>query len=195
MNVHYRLRKINVPFVRRFDQKKLEITLMNDDIHAFIDVDDEGVTFQINESLSYSVLEVMGESRYVVISIQFVEVIDFLLLDRKTYVYHKLKVCPVFSPDGRKLLVANTDFSGLSQAVLEIYEVKDQTTQLEYAANLGDEWSADWGGESIVWHSSSIITFTMVTINCSIYETMPCEKKLLKYGKSGWELLDVVSIN
>ncbi len=180
--------KINLPFIQRVSEKKLDVVLLSGEIRSFINAYDDPATFQIDETLGYSILEVVGDSRYVVLGKQFGEGGAFSLLDRKTGAYHKLIGYPVFSPDGKKLIEAYTDFSAFSPTVLQIYKVIDGAIELEYKADVGDEWSADWGAEAIVWQSSSVITFTKVTIDCSINESAPCENKSLKYNGKGWEV-------
>lgn len=181
-------KKINTSFVHRINESVLEITLLDGEVRSFINVENATEGFQVNESIRYSVLEITNESRYVVLGRYFREGEAYALLDRKTGAYHELKGYPVFSPDGGKLLVASTDFSGFGYTVLQIYKVMEKTIEFEYSADLGGEWSADWGVDSIVWQSSSIIIFTRVTIDCSIYEKTACEKQFLKYGKSGWTI-------
>lgn len=181
-------RKINVPFVKRVHEQQLDIALLNGEIRSFTNVDDDIETIQIDETDVYSILEVVGESRYIVLHRQFVEGGGFSLLDRKTGAYYELKGYPVFSPDGKKLIEAYTDFSAFSPTVLQIYKVMDGAIELEYKADVGDEWSADWGAEAIVWQTPSVITFTKVTIDCSVYEKTSCESKSLKYNGKGWEI-------
>lgn len=180
--------KIKEPFVKRISEKTVDIILLNGKIRSFTNVDDDPTTFQIDEALAFAVLEVVGNSRYVVLVEQFGEGLAFSLLDRKANIYHELEGYPVFSPDGKKLIEAYTDFAAFSPTVLQIYNVMDGAIELEYKADVGDEWSADWGAEAIVWQTSSVINFTKVTIDCSVYEKTSCESKSLKHNGKGWEI-------
>ena len=163
-------------YIRRIDNGKLEVTLVNGHKHYFID--EAGVNGDGVEDTQYSALEVIDSSKYVVIQRQFYEGMDFTLLDLETDTLLNFNGYPVFSPNRRWIAVAD----GSDQSpVLQIYSIVKKEPMLAFDAHPEEWWP--WG---VTWDSSTSLSYRAGTLDCEGNESGKCLSYTLRLNGNSW---------
>jgi hypothetical protein len=164
---------LRVPFLHRVDKGRLNIDIMNGQVHSFVDVDVEGDT-----AVYYHALEVSKTSRYVLIHLQRYEWSEYGLLDRRSGIFTKFAGYPVFSPDEHWLAVV--DGHENAEPVFQILELAGNDFRLAFDAT-PDKW---WPTQ-VKWTSATSLTYGRTALSAGPkIEVTVVPKKLQLDGRT-----------
>lgn len=163
---------LRVEFIRRINDADLTLNLVGGALKTFAE-----------EGVWHSVLEVTPTGRYAILHRQYSEGAGFGLLDRVTGQYWKFGGYPVFSPNAKWLVVANTDLdASFSETVFQFYRVSAGEIAFYQGIEVGE-----WGPEQVRWISDSEIAFVEATNSCMAFNGTPCEHRSLQFIDAQWQ--------
>lgn len=146
---------LRAPFLHRVDKGRLNIDIMNGQVHSFVDVDVEG-----GAAVYYHALEVSKTSRYVLIHLQRYEWSEYGLLDRRSGTFTKFAGYPVFSPDEEWLAVVDGHENALP--VFQIFEQAGNDFRLAFDAK-----PEKWWPTQVRWTSATSLTFGRTALSAA----------------------------
>jgi hypothetical protein len=144
---------LRAPFLHRVDKGRLNIDIMNGQVHSFVDVDVEG-----GAAVYYNALEVSKTNRYVLIHLQRYEWSEYGLLDRRSGTFTTFDGYPVFSPDEHWLAVV--DGHENAEPVFQIFEPAGGAFRLAFDAK-----PKKWWPTQVKWTSATALTYGRTTLS------------------------------
>ena len=149
-------------FIQRMTDKSLRVVLPTGGEKQFNDVrfpmhyDEQ---FDVNEVIVFSAIEYIAEYGYLILARHYLEDSGYSLLHLATGAVRTLPGYPLFSPDGRYVVVAERDLmAGYVPNTLQIYRVTGSFTLVYDARPTG------WGPDNVSWLNATTVIFEKTTV-------------------------------
>ena len=168
--------------VRRPKPEQLDITLINGSVYSFVDVHqpDSWQETDFDQPTQHAewvvALGLINSRRYAVIGRFYYEGMSYGLLDRKTGLFSAICGYPLFSPDRRWLVCADTTTENAALQILALDGTGSPTIVF-------DALPTHWGVDDVSWASPTRLTYSRVTYDIA---KILKERRELVYENGAW---------